>query len=402
MTDAVLTLNAGSSSLKFALYEIAGEDLALAFHGQVDAIGRSPHLTARDNAGAVLMEHRWTDGAQFNHETFLGPVFAFADAHLGADRLLAIGHRIVHGGAAFSQPVKIDAAVLAQLDALCPLAPLHQPHNLAAVRAAQAARQGLPQVACFDTAFHHGHAGIVTRLALPRVWHDRGVRRYGFHGLSYEFVSARLRVLDPALAAGRVIIAHLGNGASLCAVRGGRSIDTTMGFTALDGLMMGTRCGALDPGAVLYLQQYGAMTPEIVQTLLYEQSGLLGVSGLSSDMRVLLASDDPRAKEAIDLFCFRIAREAGALMASMDGFDGLVFTAGIGENAPKIRAAVAERLAWTGLVLDADANACSAGVISSPASRITARVIRTDEEAMIARHTVDIIAGELAHDQAPS
>jgi acetate kinase len=261
----------------------------------------------------------------------------------------------------FSQPAMIDQAMLLQLDALCPLAPLHQPHNLAAVRAARAIRPGLPQVACFDTAFHHGHAEVVKRFALPRAWHEAGVRRYGFHGLSYEFVTGRLGELDPQLAAGRVIVAHLGNGASLCAIDKGHSIDSTMGFTALDGLMMGTRCGGLDPGVVLYLEQQAGMKSEAVETLLYEQSGLLGVSGLSSDMRVLLASPDRAAAEAIELFCFRIAREAGALMASMGGLDGIVFTAGIGENAPQIRAAVAERLAWTGLYLDPVRNLAGAG-----------------------------------------
>ena len=392
MTGAVLTLNAGSSSLKFALFRLGGDEPALAFQGQVEGIGASPHMVAKDEGGVVLAEHRWADGAALGHEAFLTTLFAFVDKHLGADQLSAIGHRIVHGGASFSAPVLIDDAVLAQLDALCPLAPLHQPHNLAAVRAASKVRPGLPQAACFDTAFHHGHADVVTRFALPRTWHDQGVRRYGFHGLSYEFISSRLRELDPALAAGRVIVAHLGNGASLCALHGGVSIDTTMSFTALDGLMMGTRCGALDPGVILYLQQQMGMTPEAVQTLLYEQSGLLGVSGLSADMRVLLASADPAAREAVDLFTFRIAREAGALMASMGGVDGVVFTAGIGENAPPVRAAVAERLAWAGLVLDPEANGRGPGLISAPRSRLKAWVVPTSEEAMIARHTADLIA----------
>ena len=392
MTGAVLTLNAGSSSLKFALFRLAKDQPGLAFQGQVEGIGAAPHLVAKDERGAVLADHRWADGASLGHEAFLTTLFAFVDDHLGAARLSAIGHRIVHGGARFSEPVLIDDAVLAQLDALCPLAPLHQPHNLAAVRAARTVRPGLPQAACFDTAFHHGHADVVTRFALPRTWHDQGVRRYGFHGLSYEFISSRLRDLAPDLAAGRVIVAHLGGGASLCAIHGGVSIDTTMSFTALDGLMMGTRCGALDPGVILYLQQQMGMTPEAVQTLLYEQSGLLGVSGLSADMRVLLASADPAAREAVELFTFRIAREAGALMASMGGLDGVVFTAGIGENAPQIRASVAERLAWAGLVLDPEANLRGSGLISAPASRLQAWVIPTNEEAMIARHTAGLIA----------
>ena len=393
MTDAVLTLNAGSSSLKFSLFERAVGGLHLALEGQIEGIGSAPHMIAKDSDGRVLAEQRWPDGGDLGHETFLTTLFAFVDDHMGSDRMLAIGHRIVHGGSAFSQPVLIDDGVLAQLDALCPLAPLHQPHNLAAVRAAQAVRPRLPQVACFDTAFHRDHAEVVTRFALPREWHDRGVRRYGFHGLSYEFVSSRLRDLDTLLAAGRVIVAHLGNGASLCAIHDGASIDTTMGFTALDGLMMGTRCGALDPGVILYLQQQMGMTPEAVQTLLYEQSGLLGVSGLSGDMRVLLGSPDPAAKDAVELFTFRIAREAGAMMAAMGGADGFVFTAGIGENAPAIRAAVAGRLAWTGIVLDPDANARGAGLISAPHSPLKVWVITKSEEAMIARHTADVAAG---------
>jgi acetate kinase len=393
LTDAVLTLNAGSSSLKFALFEVRDTTQSLA-RGLVEGIGSTPHLIAKDRDNVIVLDHRWPDGASLTHEAFLTTLFEFVDGHLGEDRLTAIGHRVVHGGATFSRPVLVDDAVLTELDTLCPLAPLHQPHNLAAIRAAQLVRPDLPQVACFDTAFHHDHAEVVTRFALPRTWHDQGVRRYGFHGLSYEFVSGELRDLDPKLAAGRVIIAHLGNGASLCALQDGRSIDTTMGFTALDGLMMGTRCGAIDPGVLLYLEQQARMTPEALQTLLYEQSGLLGVSGLSSDMRVLLESPEPSAKDAIDLFTFRIVREIGALTASMGGLDGIVFTAGIGENAPRIRAAVAERLAWAGLMLDPEANTCGAGLISAQTSRLKAWVIPTNEEAMIARHTADLTAPE--------
>jgi acetate kinase len=387
VSDVILTLNAGSSSLKFALFEVGDPAPHLSVRGQVEGIGTAPHMIAKAADGGVLCEQRWADGGRLDHEAFLAPLFAWVDQHLGGDRLAAIGHRIVHGGPAFSQPMRLDEQLLAKLDELRPLAPLHQPHNLAAVRAARAARPGLPQVACFDTAFHHGHAELVTRFALPRTWHDQGVRRYGFHGLSYEYVSGRLRELDPQLAAGKVIIAHLGNGASLCGLDGGVSLDTTMGFTALDGLMMGTRAGALDPGVILYLQQQAGLAVEAVQALLYQQSGLLGVSGISSDMRVLQASADPRAKEAIELFVFRIGREIGALMASLGGLDGVVFTAGIGENDAEVRAAVAQRLAWTGLVLDAPANAAGVGCISAAASRLKAWVIPTDEEAMIARHT---------------
>jgi len=391
VTDAILTLNAGSSSLKFALFEIVGADLRLASHGQVEGVGVAPHLIAKDAQGAVLTEQRWPGGADMALEAFLDPLFAWVDAHLGDDVLIAVGHRIVHGGSQFSGPALIDEAVLAQMTALSPLAPLHQPHNIAAVRAAQAARPNLPQVACFDTAFHHGLAPVVTRFALPRQWEDQGVRRYGFHGLSYAFVSGRLRALDPALSAGKVVIAHLGNGASLCALEDGHSRDTTMGFTALEGLVMGARCGVIDPGVLLYLQQQAGLSVAALETLLYQQSGLLGVSGLSSDMRLLLASPAARAREAVELFVFQIARQTGGLISTLGGLDGFVFTAGVGENAPAIRAAVAERLAWTGLVLDPDANQRGAGRISAETSKIAVWVIPTDEEAVIARQTLSLL-----------
>jgi acetate kinase len=384
VTEAILTLNAGSSSLKFALFQVSGSGLSLSASGHVEGIGAAPHLAARDAAGTLVMEHRWPDGAVLDPESLLRPLFALAEA----EHLVAVGHRVVHGGRIFSQPVVIEDGVLAALDALTPLAPLHQPHSLAGIRAAQVIRPDLPQVACFDTAFHHDHAEVVTRFALPRVWHDQGVRRYGFHGLSYEYVAGRLRELDPKLAAGKVLIAHLGSGASLCALDNGRSVDTTMSFTPLDGLVMGTRCGALDPGVVLYLLQHAGLTAQAVQTLLYEQSGLLGVSGQSSDMRALVDSPDPQAKEAVELFAFRVVREAGAMMTSMGGLDGIVFTGGIGENAPAVRAAIVERLAWTGLELDARANASGLGRISAATSRLQAWAVATDEEAMIARHTL--------------
>lgn len=393
MKGPILTLNAGSSSLKFALFDVRGRDVAAVGRGQVSGIGAEPHMRIKDADGAIVAEQSWAASGQRRHEDFLEPLFDWVDRHLGEAPLMAVGHRIVHGGDKFRQPVRIDDDMLASLDALDPLAPLHQPHNLAAVRAARVARPNVPQVACFDTAFHHTQSEVATRFALPRRWHDEGVRRYGFHGLSYEYVSERLRQLDPGLAAGRTIIAHLGNGASLCGVREGASVDTTMGFTALDGLMMGTRAGALDPGVILYLQQQCGLSVEAVQTLLYDQSGLLGVSGISSDMRTLLASGDPAAKQAIELYVFRIVREIGAMAASLGGLDGVVFTAGIGENAPEIRAAVAPGLAWLGLELDQAANHKGPGCISAPDSRIRAWVIPTDEETMIARHTAKTILG---------
>jgi acetate kinase len=390
MTDAILTLNAGSSSIRFCLFEMAGDDLARRAEGEIEGIGGAPRFLARVD-GRVAAERTWPAGANLTHEDFLGELLTWVDAHLGDSRLRAVGHRIVHGGAEFHAPARLDPAVIAALDALAPLAPLHQPHNLAAVRAVAKSRPALPQVACFDTAFHHGHAPEVDRFGLPREWEERGVRRYGFHGLSYEFIARRMRALDPALAAGRMIVAHLGNGASLCAIRDGRSMDTTMGFTALDGLVMGSRCGALDPGVILYLQQAHRLTAEAIEDMLYKRSGLLGVSQISSDMRALLASTDPRARDAIDLFVFRIVREIGALAASMGGLDGLVFTAGIGEHAPEIRRRVCERLAWLGVALDQAANDLGGGRISQAGAAVPAWAVATDEEWMIAVHTVEVI-----------
>ena len=391
MADAVLALNAGSSSIKFALFEIAaGGQLTADSRGQIEGIGSAPHFVARDAAGAVQQERRFSGGS---HEELLGALLGFVDAHLGADALRGVGHRVVHGGSQFFRPLRITAGTLAAIEALTPLAPLHQPHSIAPIRAIMAVRPALPQVACFDTAFHHNMPAVAARFALPRSFEAEGVRRYGFHGLSYEYIARRLRETAPALAAGRVIVAHLGNGASLCAMRDGRGIDTSMSFTALDGLVMGTRCGTLDPAVVLYLIQQRGMTAKAVEELLYQRSGLLGVSGVSNDMRTLLASDDPHAAEAVDLFVFRLAREAGGLASSLGGLDGFVFTAGIGEHAAPVRAAAGERLAWLGVRIDAAANARGDAVISAPDSRVEVRVIPTNEEAMIARHTLETIGG---------
>ena len=388
MSGLVLTLNAGSSSLKFALFETGGGALRALGRGAVSGIGAQPRMTVQDAEGRAAGERAWGAGAPLAHEAFLEPVFDWADRQAGQGRLIAVGHRIVHGGSEFREPLRLDDDALARLDALAPLAPLHQPHNLAAVRAARAERPGVPQIGCFDTAFHAGLSDAATRLGLPRRWGELGVRRYGFHGLSYEYVCGRLRELDPALAAGRAVVAHLGAGASLCAVRDGASVDTTMGFSALDGLLMSTRCGALDPGVVLHLQAHYGLDVEAVRALLYDQSGLLGVSGLSGDLRVLLSrADDTAARQAVDLYVFRLVRELGAMAASLGGADGVVFTAGVGENAPAIRAAVADRLGWMGLELDPAANAAGAGRISAPDSRMRAWVIPTDEETAIARHT---------------
>jgi len=367
MIDAILTLNAGSSSLKFSLFEASGGSLTRLANGELTEIGD------QDRAA------------------FLDQVLGWAEVHLGGDRLAAVGHRIVHGGAEFTQPTRLGATTMAKLEALSPLAPLHQPHNLAAVRAVAKARPDVAQVGCFDTAFHHGHAAEVDRFGLPREWEARGVRRYGFHGLSYEFIAGRMAELDPALAAGRMIVAHLGAGASLCAIRDGRSLDTTMGFSALDGLLMATRCGALDPGVILYLAASHGLTTAAIEDMLYRRSGLLGVSGISDDLKLLLASDQPAASEAVDLYVFRIVREIGALAASMGGLDGLVFTAGVGEHAPAIRQRVCERLGWLGASLDAAANARGGGRINDAASRLALWAIQTDEEQVIARQTRDLV-----------
>lgn len=394
MSRAVVSLNSGSSSIKFALFTLNDQGPQSEMAGKIEGIGTAPRLAAHDSDGRPLVERSWAYEVGLTHEALLERLFDLAAEHLAGRELAGVGHRVVHGGIHFAEPIRVDDALLDALERLCPLAPLHQPHNLVAIRTLAALAPELPQIACFDTAFHHRRPEIATRFALPRALHDKGIRRYGFHGLSYEYVARRLSETDPELASGRVIAAHLGNGASLCAMRDGRCVDTTMGFTALDGLMMGTRSGAIDPGVLLHLLREEAMTAAEVETLLYKQSGLLGVSGVSSDMRALHASNDPRAAEAIALFVWRAAREAGALVASLEGLDGLVFTAGIGENDPAIRAAICARLAWLGIELDQDANLRHAPRISTPDSRITVRVIPTDEERMIAIHTLSTLCLE--------
>lgn len=392
MAEDILCLNAGSSSLKFALFEVAkGDALTLVCNGEIEGIGTAPRFRVVDAAGHGLAERQWHGGATLGHESFLAELLTWIESRRGKARIIAAGHRVVHGGATLSAPIIVDDRVLAELDRLTPLAPLHQPHNLAAIRAFATLRPELPQVACFDTAFHHDHAPVVTRFALPRELEAMGVRRYGFHGLSYEYISRALMKVAPELAASRVVVAHLGNGASLCAMRAGKSIDTTMGFTALDGLPMGTRCGALDPGVILYLLQQRGLNAAALEDLLYRRSGLLGVSGISSDMRELLASPDPHAAEAVDLFIFRIGREIGALAASLGGLDALVFTAGIGEHAAEIRRRVCEGAAWLGVELDPAANASGGPRISRARSRISAWMIPTDEDLMIAHHTRSMV-----------
>jgi acetate kinase len=389
MPDALLALNAGSSSLKFALYEIgAGRHLARTATGEIEGIGTAPHLVASDAAGKTPLERRWPAGERLSHEALFDALLGEIEQRLVGDRLCGVGHRIVHGGAEFAAPTILSDEVLRRLDALVPLAPLHQPHNLAAIRAIAAVRPALPQIGCFDTAFHHDMPPAARRFGLPRSCEGEGIRRYGFHGLSYEYIAGELARLAPELH--RIVVAHLGNGASLCALQDGRSVDTTMSFTPLDGLVMGTRCGALDPGVIVYLMRRG-MDAEAIEELLYHRSGLLGVSGISSDMRALLASPAAAAREAIELFVFHCARQTAALAASLGGLDAIVFTAGIGEHAPTIRAAIAERLAWLGVELDPTANANGMMRIGTPASRVAALVVPTDEQLMIARHTLALI-----------
>ena len=386
MNGAVLTLNAGSSSLKFSVFDEERELL----RGQVSGIGTHPKAEAKkDGKGLDALGLHGT-----THEEFLPGLLDWIGGHLDGTVIGAAGHRVVHGGMDFVAPVRVTDEVIAALEALVPLAPLHQPHNIAAIRAVAKARPDLPQAACFDTAFHSTMPEVATWIALPRAMRDAGLRRYGFHGLSYEFIAGRLRELAPGLAAGRVLVAHLGNGASLCAMRDGWSLDTTMGFTALDGLVMATRCGSLDPGAVLYLMQSRGMSADDVEDMLYHQSGLLGVSGLSGDMRDLAASEDPRAREAVDLFVHRIVECAGGLIASMGGLDGIVFTAaGIGEHNAGVRGRVCAALSWLDLELDGAANATGGmACISERGSRVEAWVIPTDEESVIARHTQAVLA----------
>jgi acetate kinase len=387
MRDAILVLNAGSSSIKFSLY---AEDLVAS--GQMSGIYTEPRFTAR---GA---EKRWPAGTKLGHDGALAHIVEWLKTTHGAQhRLTAVGHRVVHGGADYAAPVRVDAAVLARLEKLVPLAPLHQPHNLAPIRALLERSPELPQVACFDTAMHRSNPPVAQIFALPAELTEAGVRRYGFHGLSYEYIASRLPEVDPRAAKGKTVVLHLGNGASMCALHAGRSVASTMGFTAVDGLPMGTRCGAIDPGVILYLMDQRGMDARAVEKLIYQQSGLLGVSGVSSDMRVLLESQDPRAKLAVDLFVYRIGRELGSLAAALGGLDALVFTAGIGEHAPAVRERICRQAAWLGVELDAQANAKHGPRISSAASRVAAWVIPTNEELMIARHTRRVLQQAETH-----
>jgi acetate kinase len=394
--ETILVVNAGSSSIKFQLFSVgAGDQLERHLKGQIEGIGAHPHLVAKGIGGEVLTDQAWSGAEVPDVPAALGKVVEFLRAEIGT-LPMAVGHRVVHGGPDYSEPILIDDAVIERLQAFAPLAPLHQPNNLGPIRTLRQRQPQLPQVACFDTAFHRGHPEIADRYALPEQFYREGVRRYGFHGLSYEHVASRLRELAPDIAGGRVVVAHLGSGASMCAVQAGKSVESTMGFTALDGLPMGTRPGQLDAGIVLYLLTEKDMSAGEIEHLLYHDCGLKGLSGISNDVRDLLQSADPRARFSLDYFVYRIALFTGMLAAAMSGIDGFVFTAGIGENAPAIREAVAKRLAWLGLQLDPAANAKGAGRISTKGSRVACYVIPTDEELMIACHSLRVLRGEQA------
>jgi len=392
MGSAILVLNAGSSSLKFSLFDAGAPGVLSAVAvGQVEGLGTAPRLKAKGPDGQVILDERRSTTEIGNHAQALQDIAALLGSRFVGTELVGVGHRVVHGGPEYSAPLLITPQAMQELAAFVPLAPLHQPHNLAAIRAVEQARPGLPQVACFDTAFHRTQNEVAQLYGLPYEFYERGIRRYGFHGLSYEYIAATLPEVAPEIAGGRVVVAHLGSGASMCAMHNGRSVGSSMGFTALDGLMMGTRPGNLDPGIVLYLLQQEGMSAKEIEDLLYKRSGLLGLSGIGNDMRVLQESDSPRARLAIDHFVYRISRELGGLAAVLGGLDALVFTAGIGENSALIRRLVCQQAQWLGIDLDPLANEQSVARISSVGSRVSAWVVPTNEELMIARHTRQLL-----------
>ncbi|MFY2825537.1 acetate/propionate family kinase [Ruegeria sp. MALMAid1280] len=383
MADYVLALNAGSSSLKFGLYELAESNRpSMRWRGQIERLGDAPRLLAQ-SAGGRSVDRPLTNAK--SHDEAIQAFLEMAQEYLPNINIRAIGHRVVHGGTVYSEPVLIDDKVIETLTGFIPFAPLHQPYSLAGIRAASAAFPGTVQVACFDTAFHRTHPWVNDTFALPQGYYEKGVRRYGFHGLSYDFISQKLKEIAPGLYDGRVVIAHLGNGASMCAVSGGRAVASTMGFSALDGLPMGTRSGQLDPGVVLYMMQQEGMSADEIAEMLYRKSGLLGLSGISSDMRTLLAADTPDARKAIDYYVFRIRRELGALSAALEGIDALVFTGGVGENSAQIRQQVCDGMRWIGIDMDHNRNADGGTVLSTDFSRVRILTIPTNEEMVIAR-----------------
>jgi acetate kinase len=387
MDDYALVLNAGSSSLKFCVYwRSEVEDWCLESRGQIEGVGTSPRISARDAAGEILIDQK-LDAKVCDGFNALETLAAWLSFMYGDGQVVGVGHRVVHGGTQYARPTVVTPEVLAELYRLVPLAPLHQPYNLAAIEAVSERFPDVPQVACFDTSFHRSQSRVAKLIPLPREVCGSEVQRYGFHGLSYEYVASVLPRVAPEIAGGRVIVAHLGSGASLCALKDGKSVDSTLGFTTLDGLCMGTRPGAVDPGVILYLFQSLGLSPKEVETILYSSSGLLGISGISSDMRDLLASSEPEARLAVDYFVYRAVKDIGALAAVLSGIDGLVFTAGIGENSAEIRRRICESSAWLGIELDTEANARKGPKISGSASRVSVWVIPTNEELMIARYT---------------
>jgi len=390
MQDHALVLNAGSSSLKFCVYQRPAGIWQVAARGQIEGIGTSPELSVKDGDGKDLADQR-LDGTIRDGRDALSALAAWLRSRFTGARLLGIGHRVVHGGARFASPIVVTPRVLDELRELIPLAPLHQPYNLAAIETVFDRLPDVPQVACFDTAFHRNHAEVARVIPLPRDLCKTELQRYGFHGISYEYIASVLPREAPEIAHGRVIVAHLGSGASLCALKDGKSVDSTMSFTALDGLCMGTRPGAIDPGALLYLFQNLKLSVKDVETVLYKKSGLLGISGISNDMRLLLTRSEPEARLAVDYFVYRAAKEIGALAAVLGGIDGLVFTAGIGKNSPEIRRRICEASGWLGIELDKEANAHNHTRISMPQSKVSAWMIPTDEELMIARHTASLL-----------
>lgn len=391
MDDYALVLNAGSSSLKFNVYQRPEkENWRLEARGQIEGIGTSPRMSAKDAQGKSLVEKKLDESVRDGRKA-LDSLATWLRSLYGGSRVLGVGHRVVHGGAQFAKPTIVTKEVLNQLHQLIPLAPLHQPYNLGAIEAIFEQLPDVPQVACFDTGFHRGHTAVADLIPLPQDLCKAGLQRYGFHGLSYEYIASILPEVAPEISNGRVIVAHLGSGASLCAIKERKSIDCTMSFTALDGICMGTRPGALDPGVVLYLFQNLNLSAKEVETILYKKSGLLGISGISNDMRDLLASNEPSAQLAVDYFVYRAAKEIGALAATLKGVDALVFTAGIGENSAEIRKRICEASAWLGVELDEEANAKKGPRISTAQSKVSAWVIPTNEELMIARHTARLL-----------
>lgn len=392
--ELILTLNAGSSSVKFALFELGAGEPELVAKGQVEGIGTAPHFLVKDNRGALLAESYWepVSGGR-GHTVAFQQISRWLKEATQDGNIVAVGHRVAHGGEHCAQPVFIDDSMIADLNRLIPLVPLHLPHNLASIKAVAMSHPDLPQVACFDTSFHHQRPTESERFGLPYSFYERGIRRYGYHGISYEYILKRFRELEPELSQGKIIVAHLGSGCSMCAIQHGKSVDTTMSFSALDGLPMGTRCGALDPGVLLYLLRQEGMSVDELEKLLYKDSGLLGISGVSNDMRALWKSDDPRAQDSIDYFVFRICQFLGALTASMGGLDALIFTAGIGENDAAIREYVCRQASWLGLTLDKEANEKQDLKISNASGTPSVWVIPTDEERMIALHTAAMLKG---------